>query len=45
MAQEHVEEYLESIYDLEKTDSSAKTTAIAKCLKVAPVSVTGPPES
>jgi DtxR family Mn-dependent transcriptional regulator len=40
MAQEHMEEYLESIYDLEKMDGSAKTTAIAKCLDVAPASVT-----
>ena len=40
MAQEQVEEYLETIYDLENRDGSAKTTAIAKCLKVAPASVT-----
>ena len=40
MAQEQVEEYLETIYDLELRDGSAKTTAIAKCLKVAPASVT-----
>ena len=40
MAQEHTEEYLESIYDLQKMDGSAKTTAIAKCLDVAPASVT-----
>jgi DtxR family transcriptional regulator, Mn-dependent transcriptional regulator len=40
MAQEQVEEYLEAIYDLESRDGSAKTTAIAKCLKVAPASVT-----
>ena len=40
MAQEQVEEYLEAIYDLELRDGSAKTTAIAKCLKVAPASVT-----
>jgi DtxR family transcriptional regulator, Mn-dependent transcriptional regulator len=40
MAQEQVEEYLETIYDLETRDGSAKTTAIAKCLKVAPASVT-----
>jgi DtxR family transcriptional regulator, Mn-dependent transcriptional regulator len=40
MAQEQVEEYLETIYDLESRDGSAKTTAIAKCLKVAPASVT-----
>ncbi|PKL69907.1 MAG: metal-dependent transcriptional regulator [Methanomicrobiales archaeon HGW-Methanomicrobiales-1] len=40
MAQEQIEEYLETIYDLESRDGSAKTTAIAKCLKVAPASVT-----
>jgi DtxR family Mn-dependent transcriptional regulator len=40
MAQEQVEEYLETIYDLEWRDGSAKTTAIAKCLKIAPASVT-----
>ena len=40
MPQEQVEEYLETIYDLELRDGSAKTTAIAKCLKVAPASVT-----
>lgn len=40
MAQEQVEEYLEAIYDLESQAGSAKTTAIARCLKVAPASVT-----
>ena len=40
MAQEQVEEYLEAIYDLESRNGSAKTTAIAKCMKVAPASVT-----
>jgi DtxR family Mn-dependent transcriptional regulator len=40
MAQEQVEEYLEAIYDLESRHGSAKTTAIAKCLKIAPASVT-----
>ena len=40
MPQEQVEEYLETIYDLESRDGSAKTTAIAKCLKIAPASVT-----
>ena len=40
MAQEQVEEYLETIYDLENRDGSAKTTAIAKCMKIAPASVT-----
>jgi len=40
MPQEQVEEYLETIYDLESRDGSAKTTTIAKCLNVAPASVT-----
>ena len=40
MAQEQVEEYLEAIYDIAGPDGAAKTTAIAKCLKVAPASVT-----
>jgi DtxR family Mn-dependent transcriptional regulator len=40
MPQEQIEEYLETIYDLESRDGAAKTTAIAKCLKVAPASVT-----
>jgi len=40
MPQEQVEEYLETIFDLESRDGSAKTTAIAKCLNVAPASVT-----
>ena len=40
MAQEAIEEYLEAIYDLELRNGSAKTTSIAKCLKVAPASVT-----
>ncbi|MGD1004942.1 MAG: metal-dependent transcriptional regulator [Methanoregulaceae archaeon] len=40
MAQEQVEEYLETIYDIETKDGTAKTTAIAKCLNVAPASVT-----
>ena len=40
MAQEQVEEYLEAIYDIAGTEGTAKTTAIAKCLKVAPASVT-----
>jgi len=40
MAQEQVEEYLEAIYDIAGTEGAAKTTAIAKCLKVAPASVT-----
>lgn len=40
MPQEQVEEYLEAIYDLELRDGAAKTTAIAKCLKISPGSVT-----
>jgi DtxR family Mn-dependent transcriptional regulator len=40
MAQEQIEEYIETIFDLESRDGTAKTTAIAKCLKVAPASVT-----
>ena len=40
MAQEQVEEYLEAIYDIAGVEGTAKTTAIAKCLKVAPASVT-----
>lgn len=40
MPQEQVEEYLEAIYDIAGTEGSAKTTAIAKCLKVSPASVT-----
>ncbi len=40
MAQEQVEEYLEAIYDIAGTEGAAKTTTIAKCLKVAPASVT-----
>lgn len=40
MPQEQVEEYLETIYDLELRDGSAKTTAIARCLRISPPSVT-----
>ncbi len=40
MPQEQVEEYLEAIYDIAGKDGSAKTTAIARCLKVTPASVT-----
>jgi len=40
MAQEQIEEYIETIFDLESRDGTAKTTAIAKCLNVAPASVT-----
>jgi len=40
MPREQLEEYIETIWDLESRDGSAKTTSIAKCLKVAPASVT-----
>ena len=40
MASEQLEEYLESILDIEEIDGIAKTSAIAKCMKVAPASVT-----
>jgi DtxR family Mn-dependent transcriptional regulator len=40
MASEQLEEYLESILDIEEKNGVAKTSAIAKCLKVAPASVT-----
>lgn len=40
MPQEQVEEYLETIYDIAGKDGSAKTTAIARCLNLAPASVT-----
>ncbi|MFA4861208.1 DtxR family transcriptional regulator [Methanoregula sp.] len=40
MTSEQLEEYLESILDIETIDGIAKTSAIAKCLKVAPASVT-----
>jgi len=40
MTSEQLEEYLESILDIEAKDGIAKTSAIAKCLKVAPASVT-----
>ena len=40
MASEQLEEYLESILDIEEKDGVAKTSAIAKCLKVTPASVT-----
>jgi DtxR family Mn-dependent transcriptional regulator len=40
MSSEQLEEYLESIYDIEKLGGIAKTSAIAKCVKVAPASVT-----
>jgi DtxR family Mn-dependent transcriptional regulator len=40
MPQEQVEEYLEAIYDITAQEAAAKTTAIAKCMKVSPASVT-----
>jgi DtxR family Mn-dependent transcriptional regulator len=40
MASEQLEEYLESILDLEEKEGIAKTSAIARCMKVAPASVT-----
>lgn len=40
MTSEPLEEYLESILDIEEKDGIAKTSAIAKCLKVSPASVT-----
>lgn len=40
MASEQLEEYLESILDIEEIDGIAKTSAIARCMKVAPASVT-----
>jgi DtxR family transcriptional regulator, Mn-dependent transcriptional regulator len=40
MASEQLEEYLESILDIEGKEGIAKTSAIAKCMKVAPASVT-----
>lgn len=41
MASEELEEYLESILDIEERQGVAKTSAIAKCMKVTPASVTG----
>lgn len=40
MASEQTEEYLEAIYDIGGPDGTAKTSSIAKCLNVAPASVT-----
>ncbi|PKG32940.1 metal-dependent transcriptional regulator [Methanoregula sp.] len=40
MASEQLEEYLESILDIEEKHGIARTSAIAKCVKVAPASVT-----
>jgi DtxR family Mn-dependent transcriptional regulator len=41
MASEQLEEYLETILDIEEHAGVAKTSAIARCLKIAPASVTG----
>lgn len=40
MASEQLEEYLESILDIGEKDGIAKTSAIARCMKVSPASVT-----
>ena len=40
MPQEQVEEYLEAIYDIAGKNEAAKTTALARCMKLAPASVT-----
>lgn len=40
MPQEQVEEYLEAIYDIAGKEGAAKTTAIARCMNIAPASVT-----
>ncbi len=40
MPQEHIEEYLEAIYDIAGKDGTAKTSEIAERLKNAPASVT-----
>jgi len=40
MPQEHIEEYLEAIYDIAGREGTAKTTEIAEHLKNAPASVT-----
>ena len=40
MASEQLEEYLESILDIEEKEGIAKTSAIARCMKIAPASVT-----
>jgi DtxR family Mn-dependent transcriptional regulator len=40
MPQEHIEEYLEAIYDIAGKDGTAKTSEIAEHLKNAPASVT-----
>jgi len=40
MASEQIEEYLETIYDIGGREGTAKTSSIAKCMNVAPASVT-----
>jgi DtxR family transcriptional regulator, Mn-dependent transcriptional regulator len=40
MTSEQLEEYLESILDIGEKDGVAKTSAIARCMKVSPASVT-----
>lgn len=40
MASEQLEEYLESILDIVEREGVAKTSAIARCMKVSPASVT-----
>ncbi|HXW99007.1 MAG TPA: metal-dependent transcriptional regulator [Methanomicrobiales archaeon] len=40
MSQEQVEEYLEAISNITEQEAAAKTTAIARCMKVSPASVT-----
>ncbi len=40
MTSEQLEEYLEAIYDIGEKDGTAKTSSIARCLKVSPASVT-----
>jgi len=40
MASEQLEEYLESILDIGEKEGIAKTSAIARCMKVSPASVT-----
>jgi len=40
MASEQTEEYLETIFDIEGKEGTAKTSAIARCMNVAPASVT-----
>lgn len=40
MPSEQVEEYLKAIYDIAGKDGAARTTTIAKCLKISPPSVT-----